>query len=182
MNTYDTNFDIKLAKTHCSCDFDFIKLIKNKNIEKKNIFHFGTGGHHIIGKEIKNNNVLGITCNREEYINYINDITKDPNLNKTYKCIFSDIYNLTDDSLPKFDIINLFHLCEYYDEKKNSYSLLNDDTLLKLMCNKLNPNGYIIFYKNSKRYKKTKKIINNYDGKLIKFEYEFNSLRVYSKL
>ena len=63
--------------------------------------------------------------------------------------------------MPNFDFINLFHLCTYYDNNKNSYSIQNDETLLNLMINKLNPNGFIVFYKKDRSFNKniTQKLI-----------------------
>ena len=76
MNIYPTKYDLKLAKLHTPCDFDFIEYLNSNNIKNKNIFHFGTGSHHIIGKENLNNDIFGLTLNKDEYIDYINLITK----------------------------------------------------------------------------------------------------------
>jgi hypothetical protein len=66
--------------------------------------------------------------------------------------MFADIYTLSQKILPRFDIVTLFHLCEYYDEQKSVYARLNDVKLLELFLSKLNPGGKIMFFTKSGAY------------------------------
>jgi hypothetical protein len=63
--------------------------------------------------------------------------------------MFTDIYTMHDYNLPAFDLITLFHLCEYWDSFRSAYAPLNDRKLLELMINKLKPGGHIVAYTGS---------------------------------
>lgn len=184
LNTYCKYY--KLNYNECPCDVDFFEYLLNNNIKNKNIFHYGTGGHHYLGIENfnkqLNNDILGITAQKEEYISYIDLIINNPKININYKVFFSDIFTLNKNILPNFDLITLFHHGEYYDPEKNSYCNLNETTLLELMINKLNKNGLILFYKRSAGRHKSNKILQEYSEKniLVKIE-EFKSIIIYKK-
>jgi SAM-dependent methyltransferase len=158
----------------CPCDFHFAEYMK-KNLRKKNIFHYGTGGHHYIG--LKNsmldepNDISGITLQQQEYQSYINLLKQNPMLTKHYKVSFVDFYTLSESFLPKFDIVNLFHLCEYYVEGMPYYTL-NDRTALSLFARLLKKNGTIFFYRKSSAFSRVRKIIDDIDFLEKSVEYE----------
>jgi hypothetical protein len=134
----------------CPCDTDFLAWLKRSGIAGKAIFHFGTGSHHIVGVEnarlARPNQVLGVTASRGEYESYIDLVTADPRVAIGYKAMFLDIYTLDARALPEFDIVTLFHLCEFYDPERSSYAPLDDRKLLDLFLGKLKARGRICFY------------------------------------
>ena len=149
-------------------DPDFVGYLASENTKGKLIFHFGTGEHHLVGKnnhELGNpNEIMAITASREEYGAYIDFVIDNPVAANYYRVFFGDIYTLSPPTLPTFDIVTLFHLCEYYDDQRDeedgepfaqqsrlnsAYSRLNDETLLDLFLQKLNPGGRILFFKRS---------------------------------
>ena len=184
LNVYRKFYELNYQE--CPCDVDFIDYLIHKNYKNKNIFHYGTGGHHFIGiknfTQNLNNDILGITAQKDEYISYIDLIIKTPKININYKVLFTDIFNINQNTIPNFDIITLFHHGEYYDPIKNNYSKLNETSLLELMINKLNPNGIICFYKRSAGQHKSNSIINTFieNNILVKIE-EFKSIIIYKK-
>jgi SAM-dependent methyltransferase len=134
----------------CPCDTDFVAWLKRRGIAGKAIFHFGTGAHHVVGLEnaklARPNQVLGVTASRQEYESYIDLVTADPRVAVIYKAMFLDIYTLDARSLPEFDVVTLFHLCEFYDPIHSRYAPLDDRRLLDLFLRKLRPRGRICFY------------------------------------
>jgi hypothetical protein len=134
----------------CPCDTDFAAWLKARKIAGKAIFHFGTGAHHILGLENaklkRPNHVLGVTASPGEYASYIDLVTRDPALAISYKAIFADIYTLDARLLPAFDVVTLFHLCEFYDPVRSAYAPLDDRKLLTLFLDRLRPQGRIVFY------------------------------------
>lgn len=177
----------KLRTNKCSCDLDFVEYLKHQKIEQKNIFHFGTGGHHIIGLEnqklIQPNQILGITASAPEHQAYVNFVIKNPALAKYYKVIFVDIYTLTANNLPRLDIVNLFHLCEYYLSENAALVHHNDRSLLELFLDRLNPDGKIIFYTGSHAWKNASAIMKSMEdmGKLKQVD-RYKSLLIYAKV
>lgn len=153
------------------CDLDFTKYLKANQIEGKLIFHFGTGEHHLVGKDNYErgnpNEILGITVSKEEYEAYINFIVDNPKAANSYKVLYADIYTLSSKMLPNFDIVTLFHLGDCYDEQpyseklglgdpeldksrlNSAYAPLDDSGVLRLFISKLNPQGKILFNRNS---------------------------------
>jgi hypothetical protein len=161
-----------LYQGDCPCDLHFIQYLEQKKLEGKMIFHFGTGEHHLVGKNNHErgnpNELLAITASREEYEVYIDYIIDTPVAANYYKALFADIYTLSPRMLPSFDIVTLFHLCEYFDEREykderdynevhasgdpplnSSYARLDDVKLLEVFLSKLNPGGRILFFKQS---------------------------------
>ncbi|HEX2113088.1 MAG TPA: hypothetical protein VHM01_01675 [Alphaproteobacteria bacterium] len=134
----------------CPCDTDFVAWLKARKISGKAIFHFGTGAHHIVGVENaklkRPNGVLGVTASPGEYERYVDLVTRDPALAISYKALFADIYTLDAGLLPAFDLVTLFHLCEFYDPVRSAYAPLDDRKLLALFLDRLKPQGRIVFY------------------------------------
>lgn len=170
----------------CPCDVQFAEYLRANGVRDKVIFHFGTGEHHVLGRmnfEADGpNEILGITASREEYDKYIEFIINNPVAAKTYKVIFGDIYTLTPRIIPDFDLVTLFHLCEFYDEEESAYTDLNDYSLLELFLTKLNPGGRIFFYKGSSHFARCRDIVESFvgQGKMAQVE-EYKTLLVYSR-
>lgn len=134
----------------CPCDADFVAWLKARKIGGRTVFHFGTGEHHVVGIENaklkRPNHVLGVTASAGEYESYIGKVTADPALAISYKAMFLDIYTLDARLLPLFDVVTLFHLCEFHDKVRSAYAPLDDRKLLTLFLGRLAPQGRILFY------------------------------------
>jgi hypothetical protein len=134
----------------CPCDTDFFAWLKARKVAGRTVFHFGTGAHHILGIEnaklARPNQILGVTASRGEYEAYIDLVTADPQVAISYKAMFLDIYTLDPRGLPEFDVVSLFHLCEFYDPVRSAYAPLDDRKLLDLFLGKLRAQGRICFY------------------------------------
>jgi hypothetical protein len=134
----------------CPCDTDFVAWLKARRIGGRTVFHFGTGSHHIVGVENarlkRPTRVLGVTASAAEYDSYIALVSADPALAISYKAMFLDIYTLDAGLLPEFDVVTLFHLCEFHDPVRSAYAPLDDRKLLTLFLGRLAPKGRIVFY------------------------------------
>ena len=176
----------KLDKDRCPCNFEFVEYLKRSRTEGKTIFHFGTGGHHIVGLENQEftvpNEVIGITASAPEYQTYIQFVLKDRALSKYYKVLFVDIYTLAANTLPTFDVVTLFHLCEFYLPDNAPSVHQNDQSLLQLFLDKLKPGGKIVFYTGSWTGKQTQAIVQAFEsaGKIKQVE-AYKTLLVYAK-
>ena len=175
-----------LDVSECPCDVQFLEYLSKREIGNKVIFHFGTGEHHIMGKAnlemATPNEIFAITASRQEYETYIKFIIDNPAAARYYKVIFGDIYTLTPRIIPNFDLVTLFHLCEFYDEKKSSYAQLNDSSLLDLFITKLKPGGKMVFYKKSSHFNKARVIIRTFtDEQKLTREDQYKTLLVYGR-
>lgn len=179
------NYSWPLDVNQCPCDVQFVEYLRMHEIHDKVIFHFGTGDHHILGKAnlemTPPNEIFGITASRQEYDSYISFVVGNPIAARYYKVIFADIYTLTPRIIPDFDLVTLFHICEFYGEQTSAYAQLNDATLLDLFISKLKPGGRILFYAHSGSFdKKTRALIETFtkEGKIVK-EDQYKTLLVY---
>ncbi len=106
-----------LDEAQCPCDLHFVEYLVEKKAKDQNVFHFGTGNHHIVGLRLFENGcncaVLGITASPQEYDDYVELLIKNPRLGHTYKAYFGDIYQLDSRLLPLFDYVSLFHVGEF---------------------------------------------------------------------
>jgi hypothetical protein len=141
-----------LRPSVCACDVHFCEYLQERKIRGKSIFHFGTGGHHIVGLQNRDvglaNDIFGLTVSPSEHASYVTRVIRDPPLGKHYKVLFADIYSLSAACLPVFDIVTLFHLCEFA-ATDNPARRMNDAEVLRLFCSKLAPQGLILFYPGS---------------------------------
>ena len=153
----------------CPCDLHFLGYLRANRVRDKSIFHFGTGAHHILGRRNLEaggpNEILAITASPPEYYHYVQFVIDHPAAARTYKVVFGDIYTLTPRSIPSFDLVTLFHLCEFYDEERSAYAQLDDSSLLALFLSKLNPGGRIFFYKESSHFARARAIIEGFVGR-----------------
>lgn len=134
----------------CPCDLDLVDYLAARRVGGAAVFHFGTGEHHVLGlenaKRRRPNHILGVTASPQEHARYVELVIADPSLANTYKAMFADIYTLDPRLLPRFDIVALFHLCEFYDPARSGYAPLDDRKLLELFLDRLRPGGRICFY------------------------------------
>ena len=170
----------------CPCDVDFVDFLNKTEIQQKIIFHFGTGQHHIVGYKnlelVRPNEIVGITASREEHEAYVQMIIANPLIAQYYKVFFADIYTLTPGILPTFDVVTLFHLCEYHSGANRAYTQTDDRRLLRIFVEKLRPQGLLLLYRGSQAYSKAEPLAEVLvsDGELRK-EQEYKSLDIYRK-
>ena len=168
----------------CPCDPDFCDFVLEGQVRDKVIFHFGTGEHHLVGRENAAldvpNHIFAVTASQPEYSAYIDFIIGNPHAANYYKVMFVDIYTLSPRVLPKFDVVTLFHLCEFFREQQAAYAPLDDVRLLELFISNLKPNGKILFYRGSHTSEKMQTIVDRFvhEGKLV-FQGDFKTLMIY---
>jgi len=168
----------------CPCDVDFCDFIHDKGIRDRVIFHFGTGEHHIVGRRNIDvqapNHIFAVTASEGEYGAYIKYIIDNPYAGNYYKVLFLDIYTLSERILPRFDVVTLFHLCEFFREQNSRYAPLDDRGLINLFISRLQPGGRILFYRGSLAAEKMLPIVNEYvdAGKFV-FAEAYKTLLVY---
>ncbi len=186
MSLYQARSSWVLQPDSCPCDIQFVEYLKQHNIQSKSIFHFGTGEHHFVGLQNQQfdqpNEIFGITASAPEHQSYVQLVLKNTELPKYYKVLFADIYTLTAHTLPTFDLVTLFHLCEFYLPENASLIHQNDATLLQLFLDKLNPEGRILFYLGSQKWQAAKSIVQTFEaaGKIKQID-QYESLLIYAK-
>lgn len=183
---YRTKSSWELQPHLCPCDIELIEYLQESNIQDQTVFHFGTGAHHILGLEnqklAKPNEIIGITASIPEHEAYVQMCRKNRQLAKFYKVLCTDIYTLTDRSLPMLDVVALFHVGEFYMAEEAAFVHHNDESMVDLFLNKLNPDGKILFYTKSVGYGKAEEIIESFtaQGKIYLVE-QYKSLLVYAR-
>jgi hypothetical protein len=160
LNIWDVNWF--LDEKQCPCDVHFLEYLESEGITGASIFHFGTGGHHVVGirtaENGSNNAVLGITASPQEYSDYIKLVIERPLVGRSYKAFFGDIYQLDARLLPDLDVVTLFHTGEFRTEKNDEYGALTDLQVAELLVDKLRPGGRVIFYSGSFAFDKAEAI------------------------
>lgn len=186
MNYWTDKWDLDVEV--CPCDTHFNEWIQAQKIVGKVIYHFGTGTHHVVGigqaENGSGNKVLAITASKEEYDAYIDLVTENAAVARSYVAYFGDIY-LTDRALlPEFDIVTMFHLCEFAYPNTDSadYGGLTDRALLDLMTGKLRPGGYVLFYTRSMAFDRAEQVIADWaKTSAVERVGDFETLLVYRK-
>jgi hypothetical protein len=184
LNYYASNW--QLNEKQCPCDIHFAEYCRDYGIRDQSVFHFGTGAHHYLG--LKNlelelpNDILAVTASKEEHQAYVDLIVENPLLAIHYKVLYCDIYTLTPKCLPAFDVVSLFHLCEYRTAKNSAYTSNDDGSLLRLFLAKLNPEGQILVYRRSAAYAAAKVLIDRMSesGEIIKLT-DYKTITSYRK-
>ena len=169
----------------CPCDVHFCAYLKQRNVRRKSIFHFGTGGHHLVGRENRDagleNEILAITASPAEHARYVSGVIREPSLGRHYKVLFGDIYDLSPAGLPTFDLVTLFHLCEF-SLPPAAGKRLDDAGLLDLFLARLAPGGKVILYARSGGHARAEAIVGRAvaAGRLSHVE-DYESLLVYQR-
>jgi SAM-dependent methyltransferase len=186
MALYQARSSWTLQPESCPCDIQFVEYLKQHHIQGKSIFHFGTGEHHFVGLQNqifdRPNEIFGITASAPEHQSYVQLVLKNTELPKFYKVLFADIYTLSANTLPSLDIVTLFHLCEFYLPENAHLTHQNDESLLQLFLDKLNPDGRILFYSGSQKWDAAKPIIDRFEamGKIKQID-QYERLLIYAK-
>ena len=105
-------------------------------------------------------------------------------ITKSYLTHFGDIYLSNPKLLPEFDVVTMFHLCEFFfpNTASKGYGGLDDKKLLDLFTAKTKPGGYILFYTRSIAFPKAAPIIAKWEKTgHVKRIGEFKTLLVYQK-
>jgi len=184
MNYWTDKWD--LDEKICPCDVHFNDWVAKEKLKNKTIYHFGTGTHHVIGikQAAQKNRVLAITASKEEYDSYIKLVTENSTVAKQYVAYFGDIYLTNPNLLPDFDVVTMFHLCEFFfpNTASKEYGGLTDAKMLDLFTAKTRKGGYILFYMSSYKYHLAEPVIAKWAKKApVKRVGEFKTLLVYRK-
>jgi hypothetical protein len=184
MNFWDAEWPLLVDV--CPCDVHFNDWIASRKLNNKTIYHFGSGTHHVVGikQAVRRNRTLCITASKQEYEAYVALVTKNAGVARNYVCYFGDIYLTNPKLLPEFDVVTMFHLCEFFTKNTASkaYGGLTDRKLLDLFTDKTRKGGYILFYKGSMSFDRAKPIIAKWEkAKPVKRVADFKTLLVYRK-
>lgn len=171
----------------CPCDVHFVEWMLQREEKGETIFHFGTGGHHYVGENLASDesgtSILGITATQREYESYIDLITRSPRLAHHYVVYLGDIYTSNTALLPSFNVVTLFHLCEFRTEANDAYGALTDAQLLELFTEKTEPGGHLVFYTGSYAYDKARPILDEWARQdAIEEVSPYKTLRIFRKL
>jgi hypothetical protein len=151
LHFWDDYWDLRVKE--CPCDVHFIEWLDANRISDSTIYHFGTGGHHHVGIECaaphRRNSVLAITAAPQEHQEYVQIAIARPEVLRYYNAVFGDIYLLNEKLLPTFDVVTLFHLCEFRGEKTEGYGGLTDLQVTNLLTDKTRSGGHILFFTTS---------------------------------
>lgn len=151
LNIWDDHWDFR--PEDCPCDVDFVAWLDETGITDAAIYHFGTGGHHHVGMECaspeRRNSVLAITAAPREYEAFVRLAVQRPEVLRYYNAVFGDIYLLNRRLLPAFDVVTLFHLCEFRGEANDAYGALTDLDVMNLLTDHLRPGGHLLVFPGS---------------------------------
>jgi len=174
----ESNTGFTQNESYFPSDFHLVQLFEKKRWKNKNVFHFGSGLQHIVSKVCENkNHVLAVTASAVEHNTYIQMLTENSKLSEYYKVLFTNIYTLSKNNLPMYDIVTLFHLGEFYNPQ---HSLITDSKLLSLFIKHVKIGGFLIFSNESCSYKRiTHPLIKK--KRSIEYVATFNTLEIYRK-
>jgi hypothetical protein len=184
MNYYTAAWPLVIEM--CPVDVHFTEYLEERGIRDKTIFHFGTGSHHWVGMRCfetgSNNAVLGITASIEEAEAYTRLAIEHPQLSRSYKTLFGDIYLLDRRLLPDFDLVTLFHLCEFWGPESRAYGAMTDREMLDLMTDKTRQGGLILFYVKSMAFDRAQPVIAQWaEERPVEQLEEYKTLLIYRK-
>jgi hypothetical protein len=189
LNYWDASWDLHEAQ--CPCDVHFVEWLDQNAVKDAAIFHFGTGAHHYVGVECsrpdRRNAVLGITAAPMEHAKFVELAVQRPDVLRFYNVAFGDIYLLNTKLLPNFDVVTLFHLCEFRGEQNDAYDALTDLEVANLLTDRTRPGGHILFYTRSFAFRRdgaisAREVIACWErGREVELVGKFKSLLVYRK-
>jgi hypothetical protein len=150
------------------------------------VFHFGTGGHHLVGVrnhvEEWRNEILGLTLAPGEHARYVSRVIREPALARHYKVLFADIYSLSAEALPEFDLVALFHLGEFGDPASGGRRH-DDGGVLRMFCSRIRPDGLLLLYRGSFGFPRIEAVVASaVDGGILSFAEDYKSLSIYRRL
>jgi hypothetical protein len=172
-----------LSPDVCPCDIHLCEYLQARDIRRSAIFHFGSGGHHLLGLRNRSdgldNEILAITASPSEHARYVSQAVRDAAIGRHYRVLFGDIYELGPAALPTFDLATLFHLCEFTPSPA-ARRRLDDAGVLALLRSKVRVGGRLLFYGGSFAFARAAALTERAveDGQLT-FEERYKSLLVY---
>jgi hypothetical protein len=184
MNIWDVYWGLRVDQ--CPCDVHFVEWLEELGLTDRRIYHFGSGGHHYVGIRCAepelNCTVLSITASPKEYDAFVKLATGNPTITKTYSAYFGDIYTTNARLLPRFDIVTLFHSCEFRTEANDAYGALTDREVIDLFTQQTDAGGYLLFYTGSFAYATAEPIIADWAKSApVEEVAAFKTLRVFQK-
>ena len=111
-------------------------------------------------------------------------ITENSAVAKNYLAYFGDIYLTNPQLLPEFDMVTMFHLCEFFvpNTASKEYGGLADSKLLDLFTAKTRKGGHILSCMRSIARDKASKVVSAWEKKApAKRAGEFKTLLAYRK-
>jgi hypothetical protein len=172
----------QLAAQRCPADLDLIDYLRVRELVGRVIFHAGTGGHHAVARaneRTARNHILGVTAVAEEHAEYARLVREDPAVALHYQVLLTDIYALSPQLLPTFDVATLFHLGE---SPPGPHAQHDDESLVDMFTAKLHPTGLLLFYAGSDGYERTSRIVADTVARgNLRFVEEHGSLLVYRR-
>jgi hypothetical protein len=184
LHFWDEHWDLRAAE--CPCDVHFLEYLAETNTSGATIYHFGSGGHHVVGLECaragKGNLVMSITASPREYDSYVKLVIEKPEIARDYLCYFGDVYVFNPALHPDFDLVTVFHLCEFRSEKNDAYGAMTDTEVLVALAGKTRPGGKLLFYERSFAYDNARKAIAAVEAMgLIEPAGQFKTLPIYER-
>jgi hypothetical protein len=178
--------DWQLDEDVCPCDLHFIEWLEQSRIKSKSIYHFGSGGHHILGMDNMRkgapNTILSITAAPKEFEHFIKLAVEHPTLSRDYQCYFGDIYLLNPRLLPRIDIATAFHLCEFRSEKQDAYGGLTDVQVMETLLAMIPADGRVLLYNRSRDWWRSEPLAKELVVRgLMRHVETFKTLEVYAK-
>ncbi len=175
-----------LDEAQCPCDVHFTQWLTEKAISGASIYHFGSGSHHHVGldnlKRGEPNTIVCVTASPGEYDAFIKMAIAEPRLSHAYSVHFGDIYLFNGRLLPRFDVVTLFHLCEFRDERNDAYGALTDEAVLRRAIDQTNSGGFVLFYEGSFAFAFARPIIDKIAAEgLLEPVGQFKTLPIYRK-
>jgi hypothetical protein len=145
LQIWDVNWFLDVDQ--CPCDVHFVEWLDENKVKGKTIFHFGTGGHHHIGlanfAKGTPNDIVGITASPKEFEDFVKLAIEHAELSRHYQVLFGDIYLLNPKLLPRFDVVTLFHLCEFRGDSQDKYGGLTDAQVFDVSLSMMPKGGFI---------------------------------------
>jgi hypothetical protein len=177
-----------LQEDVCPCDVHFNDWVRAQDLRDKVIYHFGTGSHHVVGAEQATNGsantVLAITASAGEHEAYVKLVSERAEIARRYVVYFGDIYLTNPRLLPRFDVVTMFHLCEFSwpATPDSGYDGLSDGRLLDLFTGALRRGGHMLFYTGSMAWPRTRDLLPAWEsGHPVERVGEHKTLLVYRK-
>ena len=105
-------------------------------------------------------------------------------MSKSYLAYFGDIYLTNPKLLPDFDVVTMFHLCEFFfpNTASKAYGGMTDEKLLDLFTAKTKKGGHILFYTGSMAWNKALPLVQKWEKRApVKRVGEFKTLLVFRK-
>lgn len=179
--------DWPLDDATCPCDSHLVEWLVANDVRGKTIFHFGTGGHHIVGLDNHRrgapNTILGITAAPKEQEHFLELAIEHAELSRHYQVYFGDIYLLNPRLLPEIHIATAFHLSEFRTDRQDRYGGLTDRQVLERMVDMIPVGGLVMLYSGSYAYWLADSIARSMvaDGRIRHAE-TFKTIEIYAKV